>query len=113
MNNVEHLFMCLLCLFRSFSHFLIGLFVFLVLSCMSCLYILEINPLPVVSFAIIFSHSEGCLFALIIVSSAVRKPLNSTGPICLLLFYIFYSGRWVIEDLALIYVTECSAYVFL
>ena len=33
------------CLFRSFSHFLIGLFVFLVLNCMSCLYILEINPM--------------------------------------------------------------------
>ena len=30
------------CLFRSLSHFLIGLFVFLALSCMSCLYILEI-----------------------------------------------------------------------
>ena len=29
---------------KSFSHFLIGLFVFLVLSCMSCLHILEINP---------------------------------------------------------------------
>ena len=55
------------CLFRSFSHFLIGLFVFLVLSCMSCLYILEINPLSVVSFAIIFSHSEGWLFTLLIV----------------------------------------------
>ena len=53
------------CLFRSFSHFLIGLFVFLVLSCMSCLYILETNPLSVVSFAIIFSHSEGCLFTLL------------------------------------------------
>ena len=39
--------------FRSFSHFLIGLFVFLVLSFMSCLYILESNPLSVVSFAII------------------------------------------------------------
>ena len=50
------------CLFRSFSHFLIGLFVFLVLSCMNCLYILEINPLSVVSFAIIFSDSEDCLF---------------------------------------------------
>ena len=61
------------CLFRSFSHFLIGWFVFLVLSCMSYLYILEINPLSVVSFAIIFSHSEDCLFTLLIVSFAVQK----------------------------------------
>ena len=61
------------CLFRSFPHFLIGLFVSLALSCMSCLYILEMNPLSVVSFAIIFSHSEGCLFTLLIVSFAVQK----------------------------------------
>ena len=65
------------CLFRSFSHFLIGLFVFLALSYMSGLYILEINPLSVVSFGIIFSHSEGCLFTLLIVSFVVLKPLSS------------------------------------
>ena len=64
------------CLFRPFPHFLIGLFVFLVLSHMNCLYILEINLWSAVSFAIIFSHSEGCLFTLLIVSFAVQKLLS-------------------------------------
>ena len=61
------------CLFSSFGHFLIGLFIYLVLN---CLYILKISSLSVVSFAIIFSHSEGCLFTLLIVSFLVQKLLS-------------------------------------
>ena len=54
------------------------LFVFLVLSFTNGLSILEINPLSITSFAIISSHSEGCLLILFIVSFAVQKLLNLT-----------------------------------
>ena len=60
----------------SLAHFFIGSFIFLVLSCMSRLYILEINSLSVASFAIIFSHSEGFLFTLLIVFFVVQKLLS-------------------------------------
>ena len=40
---------------------------------MSYWYILEINPLLVASIANIFSHSDGCLFVLLMVSFSVQK----------------------------------------
>ena len=57
MSEAEHLFMCLLaiymsslekCLSRPFAQVLIGLSTFIVLSCLSHFYILEINSLSVV-----------------------------------------------------------------
>ena len=54
-------------------HFLIGLFVCLVLSRRSSLKILNFNPLLDVSLVNIFSHSVGQLFILLMVSIAVQK----------------------------------------
>ena len=84
------------CLFRSFASFFDWVVCFLILNCMSCLSILEINPLLVASFASIFFHSEGCLFVLFMVSFALQKTLSLLRPhlfIFVLIFITLGGGR--------------------
>ena len=46
------------------------------LSCISCLYILEIDLLLAALFENIFSHFVGCLFVLFVVSFTIQKLLS-------------------------------------
>ena len=80
--------------------------------------------MSVSSFAIIFSHSEGCLFVLLIVSFVVQKLLSFIRSHLFIFAFISItlgdaSGsldlciRRCIEDPAMIYTRECFTYVLL
>ena len=71
----------------------LGCVVFLILNCMSSLYILEINHL-VASFVSIFSHSVSCLCFLCFLCYAKAFKCNSV-PFFFFLFYFHYSRRWL------------------
>ena len=51
---------------------------------------LNINPLLVISFANIFSHSVGCLLVLSVVSFAVRKLLSLTRSHLFIFAFVFF-----------------------
>ena len=87
------------CLFRYFTHFLIGLFVFLVLSCMRCLHMLEINPLSkrvcsavldcnIKNDRMISIHFQGKPFNIIVIQ--VYAPTTNTEEV---------EVEWFYEDL--------------
>ena len=74
---------------------------------MSCLYILEINPLSLASFANIFFHFKGCLFVLFMVSFALQKLLNLIRSHLFCFFHFQYSRMWIQKDIVGFYVKEC------
>ena len=75
---------------------------------MSCLHMLDINPLLVVSFENILSHSIHCLFVLSMVSSAMQKLFSQISSVYFC-FYFLYFRRGFQKRITVIYVKECSA----
>jgi hypothetical protein len=105
-KDFEHFFMYLLaisiysfeiCLFSSFAHVFIVLFILCRINFLSLLYILVINPWSDEELAKIFSHSVGCLFSLVTVSFAMQKIfslMQSLLSILIAELLKFYSGSY-------------------
>ena len=96
------------CLFKSFAHFLIGLFVFLEWSHLSSLYILEIGPLSEVSLASMFSHIIGYLFILLLLYLAMQKLFNLMRSHLFLLSFMFLALGDILVKILLPGICEIS-----
>ena len=85
-------------------------FVVLILSLMNCLYILEINPLLLVSFANIFFYSESCCFILFTISFSVQKLLSLIKSHFLILVVMFITLGGRSKEILLRFVRGCSMF---
>ena len=118
MSDAEHLFMRLLaicisslekCLFGSLSHF--GCLLFWYWVVWDAYIFWKLILCQFFSFAIIFSHSEGFFSLAYSFLCCAKVSKFNQVPHVYFCFYLGYSRRWVIEDLALTYVIQCFAYV--
>ena len=106
------------CLFRSFAHFLTGLFVFLEWSHVSSLYILEIKPLSKISLANISSHIVGFLFILLMFSLAVQKLFILMKSHLFVLYFMYHalgdiSAKILLRGICEIFLTMFSSRTFM
>ena len=84
---------------------------FFMQSCMNCLYMLNINPFQSYHLQIFFPFSR-LSFLLSIAHITMQKFLSFIRSL-FFFFYFLYFRRWIQkENIAVIYVKKCSAYVF-
>ena len=83
------------------------------LSCMSCLYILDINPLSfghiICKYFLPFSRLSFCFVDSFLGCQKLLSLIRSH----LFIFAFIYFRRQIQKNIAMIYVQECSANVFL
>ena len=111
------------CLFSSLAHFLIGSFIFLVLSCMSCLYIFEINSLllhlllfsPILNAVFSLAYSflrcvkaflsliRSHLFIFAFISMTLEGGSGSCCDLCQRVFWLFSFRSFIVSDLTFKY----------
>ena len=121
MSEIEHfsLWLSTICmsfgkyLFESFAHVLFGLVCFMLLSCRSSLFIVDINPLSNIRFATIFSHLLGCLLTLLTVSFDAQKFYLEV--VQLIYFFFCHLSFWCLacEIIAKSNITKLFSYVLL
>ena len=97
------------CLFRRFANILIGMFVFLVWSHLSTLYMLDINSLSEISLANIFSHTVGSFVILLMFSLAVPMLFNLMRA---QLFILSFMSR-ILRDISGIILLQGTSEIFL
>ena len=86
--------------------------VFLVLSCMSSFYILEIKASSDISLPNIFSHTVNSLFIWMMVALAMQNFLIWCSPICLFFFLYFPCPRRCMAKILLCGISEILLPVF-